>query len=266
MAKRDYPVFYCDEQEDDFDRGHIRTDVYGRVVIKRTGFFGLCSFVFYYTIVVPALSFWMFLGGLHIKGRRNMRAVKKARRGYFIFANHAGVKDVTINYLLALPNRLNTVGYSDAVDGLVLRYLVPALGFIPLPTDPHKTPEFVEALRFYLEDRHQPVCIYPEAHLWPQYTGIRNFKRASFRYPPYFNVPVVPVFYARRKRKGLWRLLKQPRITCLVGQPIYPDPALDNKANAQKMGDACYAALLALSQAIPQEDYRHYVYRPLHKE
>lgn len=264
MNKRKYPIFYSNEQEDDTGSGrpHVRTDVYGKVPIERRGAYAVFSNILYYTVIVPLIWPWSYIGGLRVKGKEKLKPFKRNKESYFIFANHAGVKDVTICYLLALPTRLNTIGYSDALDGVVTKRLVPALGFIPLPEDVHKAKDFFDAIKFYIIDKKQPVCIYPEAHIWAQYTGVRDFKRASFRYPANLNKPVIPVFFARRVRKGLWKLLKQPRITVLIGDPIYPDPQASEKENAEMLGDKCYESLVALSKSIPQENYRKYVYRP----
>jgi len=271
MAKNDYPIYYSNELEDDFGKRRVRANLYhGEVPIKRKGAYAVFSNIFFYSIVVPLVWIWMrVIGGLKYEGKENLKKIKeiakKDGKGVFIYANHAGAKDVAINYILSLPNRTVTVGYSDAESGHVLKTIVPLLGYIPLPTDVHDMPKLIDVMHFYI-DKKQSIVIFPEAHLWPSYTGIRNFKRVSFRYPASFDRPIIPVFYARRKRKGLWKLLKNPRITCIIGEPIYPDPNLNVKENTQIMGDKCYEEMKRMSLSIEQEEYYHYVYRPLSED
>lgn len=263
MRKEDTKIFYSDELNDDFGKFHISPNVYSgkkKAVIERKGLYNFCSNIFIY-ILFPLLILFGLLTGFRIKGRKNIKKVDK-KQGYFIFSNHAGIYDVALNYTLCLPKRMDTVGYSGALDGWLLRRIVPFLGFIPLPVDFHDIPKFKHALKYYIVDKKQVVCIYPEAHLWPYYTGVRNFRRQSFRYPVELGAPIVPVFFARRKRKGLWRLFKRPRVTAIIGQPIYPDLTLSRVEATHKLGDECYEALLKASKSIEQEEYWHYEYRP----
>lgn len=260
---RKLPIYYSDELNDDFASNNTkRAEVYGRVHIEREGFYAFVSNVFFYCVAIPIAFPLFFLTGVLFKKSPEFKALKKSKAPYFFMANHAGVKDVIGNYLLALPRRSNTVGYSNAEDGFFLRHLVPLLGFIPVPDDLHQIGLFNHALKWSVSCG-QPVSVFPEAHLWPTYTKVRNFSKTSFRYPVRFGVPVVPVFYARRKRRGFWRLFKHPRVTVLVGKPIYPDASLPEAARVQKLRDETYEALVALSQSLPQEEYWHYVYRPL---
>lgn len=62
--------------------------------------------------------------------------------------------------------------------------------------------------------------IYPEAHIWPYYNGIRPFPDTAFAYPVREQVPAVGVVVVYRQRK-LLRCLP-PCITVVVGEPVYP--------------------------------------------
>lgn len=260
--KKDRTIFYSDEVNDDFGKKHIREDVYKgkkKVVVERRGFYAFVSTLLIWLIWF-AVGILKFFRGVKYIGKKNARKLPK-NQGFFIYTNHAGVFDVVLSYFLAWPKRAQAVGYSEALANPFTHFLVPLCGFIPLPTDIHDMPKFVHAVKYYVEDLRQGVVIYPEAHLWPTYTGIRNFKRQSFRYPVELDKPVLPAFFARRKRKGLWKLFKKPRITVIVGDPIYPDKTLSRKEAIQKLGDETYQALLRMSQSIEQEDYWKYVYR-----
>ena len=45
------------------------------------------------------------------------------------------------------------------------------------------------------------VTIYPEAHIWPYYTGIRDYEAVSFGYPCYTNTPSFTITNCYQKRK-----------------------------------------------------------------
>ena len=256
-------IYWVDEANDDWDTGTQRADVYGKVRLERRGIFALISNIFYYGFIVPVLGLCLIFTGVKVVGKKKLKELKKKRVGYFFMSNHAGIKDVLVPHRLALPTRANTIGYSNAEDGFLLRSIVPMLGYFPIPDDPHKLPLFKRAIEWSIREKHQPVSIFPEAHLWPMYTGVRNFSRVSFRYPVDLDVPVVPLFFARRKRRGFWRLFKHPRVTCLVGDPLYPQKEGTLKERMTDLRDRTYESLLTMSRSIEQEDYYRYTYRPL---
>lgn len=75
------------------------------------------------------------------------------------------------------------------------------------------------------------ICIYPEAHIWPYYTGIRPFTEASFRYPVRYDTPVYAFTNVYKKRKHLFT----PKITTYVDGPFYPDKTLPVAAARKKL-------------------------------
>ena len=62
---------------------------------------------------------------------------------------------------------------------------------LPIPDDIDNLKRLKDAIRT-LVNKNEVILIYPEAHIWPYYTKIRNFKDVSFTYPAEFNKPVVP--------------------------------------------------------------------------
>ena len=83
------------------------------------------------------------------------------------------------------------------------------------------------------------VVIYPEAHLWPMYTGIRNFKSDSFLYPLMYGAPVFCTTTVLKKR----RVRKQPKVIIYVDGAFLPDPALSTAENKQKLRDEVHAVM-----------------------
>lgn len=261
MTEKDMTIFYVDELNDDKGEKHVRYDVYRgkrKVHIERKGIYDFFSNLLLHGIVAPIITLFGFFTGVKWVGKKNLKKLNR-KKGFFIYSNHAGVGDVTLAYLLSLPRRTNAVGYSDALENPVTHFLVPLLGFIPLPVDMHDFPTFSNAIKYYIQDRNQAVLIFPEAHIWPTYTGLRNFKRQSFRYPVENDAEVLPVFFARRKRKGFWKLFKKPRVTVLIGEPLKPDSTLSKKEAIQKLGDETYESMLSLCNSVEQEEYWKYI-------
>lgn len=263
MKDKDRIIFYSDEVNDDYGEKHVRNDVYNgkkKVVVERKGFYKFLS-DFLFAIIKFLVRFYSIVAGVKWIGRKNVKKLGR-NKGYFIYANHAGELDAALAYLISKGQRTNTIGYSDALSNPVTKFVIPICGFIPLPTDIHDMPRLTHAIEYYINDLKQVVVIYPEAHIWPFYTGVRNFKRQSFRYPVDLNAPVLPVFFAKRKRKGLWKMFKKPRTTVIIGEPLYPDNDIKRPDAIQKLGEQTYQSLLAMSKSIEQEDYWHYIYRP----
>ena len=62
------------------------------------------------------------------------------------------------------------------------------LGAIPTPDTKTATKNFFSQIEKRIKKKSS-ITIYPEAHIWPYYTKIRNFKSVSFKYPVKLNVP-----------------------------------------------------------------------------
>ena len=78
--------------------------------------------------------------------------------------------------------------------------------------------------------------IYPEAHIWPYFIGIRNFPETAFRYPTYCNAPCYALTNTYQRRK--WR--KTPRLVTYLDGPFYPDQTLPPKRAAHALRNQIY--------------------------
>ena len=236
MAKQ--TIYYSDPLQDDFAGNHIR----GKVVdqnfpfLHRSRLWELGSFLVYYGIAVPLvfLICKIYLG-MKFENHRQLRQV--GRSGYFLYGNHTHGLDAFLPAMAAFPKRGYVVANPDAVSIPGLRNLVQLIGCIPVPSALSGFPPFLKALerRF-----RQGACIgiFPEAHIWPFYTGVRPFVGSSFRYPVKMNAPVVAMAVTYRKRRGLFRWVKRPGITVTFSAPMYPDPALRPKAAQEDLPPA----------------------------
>ena len=97
------------------------------------------------------------------------------------------------------------------------------------------------------------VTIYPEAHIWPYYTGIRPFESKSFHFPVKHNVPIyVSTSTFQVRKEG-----KPPKVTVYIDGPFYPDSTLSPRDAEKKLRDTAYETMLKNSE---NSDYRFIEY------
>lgn len=115
---------------------------------------------------------------------------KLPRGGYFLFSNHTEqIGDAFSPSISQFPRRVYVVvDPKNLAWGPVAR-LTPALGALPLPGDRHATRAFSEAIRKRLSEGGV-IAVYPEAHLWPKYTGLRPFSPTAFDMAGMFSAPI----------------------------------------------------------------------------
>ena len=219
-------IYYHDPLHDDFapTNGHIRPKPIGADFPYEhpSPVWQALAFVVYRLIMTPFLFLYCKLVfGLRIENRKVLRELPG---GYFLYGNHTNtLADAFIPTLLAFPRRANIVTAADTVSIPGVRNIVQMLGAVPLADTIDGTRQFLAAIHRRLE-RRQAVMIYPEAHIWPYYNGIRPFPDTAFAYPVREQVPAVGVVVVYRQRK-LLRFLP-PCITVVVGEPVYPDASL----------------------------------------
>lgn len=152
---------------------------------------------------------------LHVRfvGRKKLKSQKD---GFFVYANHTQpIGDVFNPALACFPKRIYTVVSPANLHLPVIGKLIRPLGALPLPDTLSGMIKFSDAVKKRINDGH-PVIIYPEAHLWDYYTGIRPFDETSFGYPAKLDVPVYCFTTTYQKRR--WG--KKPRITIYIDGPF----------------------------------------------
>ena len=101
------------------------------------------------------------------------------------------------------------------------------------------------------------ITLYPEAHIWPQYTGIRPFGAAAFHYPAETGKPVFTFTTTWQKRK----LIPGARTVVYVDGPFLPDMSLPMDLRKQALRDAAFNAMTERAKNSDYEKIR-YVFRP----
>ena len=256
--KKTKTIYWKDELHDDFDEvGLSRPEVPANYHYERVNpinrFF---SGILYHGIAKPVLGLYCVFKGIKIEGRENLKQLNG--RGAFLYANHVAITDV-FKYqstLFFFKKRVNIFGYPDSLSIPVVKHMVRALGYLPVPNhgDLKNLIKLTDACKFYL-DKKQFLLIYPEAHIWPYYTKIRNFSSGSFVYPSKYNAPVVPIVTTWRKPK----VGKKPKQTIIVCEPIFPKPELSQNENKMYLYNECLAAMKRASESREQYEYIKYI-------
>lgn len=213
--------YYGDETEEDFAGSRNLTrerHVNGRYRYSHGILWRAASWFLYRCAATPVAYCWCrHRFGVRIKNRRALRGLEG---GYFLYGNHTmSAGDAFLPTLLTFPRRCDIVVGGEAVSLPVVRTLVPMLGGIPLASTTLAARNFIRTLSDRIDDG-RAVVIYPEAHIWPYYNGIRDFPDSSFAYPLRLGVPAVGFTVTYRRRKLFPKA--HPHITVTLSDPIMP--------------------------------------------
>lgn len=213
-------VFYHDELNDDFSGIHrpkkFIVDDYK--YINNNLFYRIGRFIVYRIVMTPVAFLYCKIKFHH--KIVNKKVLKPYRHhGYFMYANHTQiVADAYIPNMICFPKDTYEVVNSDNMALKGTETFMKMLGAMPIPSTIHGVQNFLNAIERRLVDGNV-ITIYPEAHLWPYFTGIRNFKSVSFKYPVRFNDPCFCFTNCYKKR----RFGKKARIVTFIDGPFLPN-------------------------------------------
>lgn len=257
--KKTRTIYWSDERNDDFDEvGLSRPGVPENFNYVRKGFFTTVFAGFlYHGIAKPILGIYCLFKGIKWKNKKYLKELKG--RGAFFYSNHTAITDVFKLQCLVFffGRRINILGYSDTLSmGKIVPKLAWWLGYLPVPLkgDIKNLIALGNACEHYVK-KGQYVLIYPEAHIWPYYTKIRNFSGGSFIYPSKSNAPIVPVVTTWRKPL----IGKKPKQTIYFGHPIFPKEGVSEMENKEYLHSECLKSMQELADSVPQYEYIQYV-------
>ena len=183
------------------------------------------------------------LTNLKVVGRENLAGIKT---GCIVTCNHISKVD-SFAVRAAVGMDLKFVGAEfnnwEGILGDISRHT----GFMPIPTqkiDLKVMRKFNQALEYFLQHKW-PILIYPEQAMWDEYKKPRPLKRGAFHYAAKYQRPVVPLFITivdkpeRFDDKGLANF---GDYTIHILPPIYPNPELNERENAEAMLNANFEA------------------------
>lgn len=249
-------IYYKDELTDDFAGTKIMPDIIDSkydFAPKNFGYRVMSALL--RIIAMPIISFIeRIVYGVTIKNKKALKGLK----GCYLYGNHTGVYDAFTPNLLSFPYaKTKIIASADSVSIKGLKKVVKMLGVIPVPTGLDGLKEFTAAVEYY-HSRGENIAIYPEAHIWPYYTGVRNFSATSFRYPVKDGAPVIAFFTAYTKPSGLFWFFRKVKTVVYVSNPIYPDKMLAPKKAQIKLRNDVYDFFKECSQKYSDFEYVRY--------
>lgn len=189
----------------------------------------------------------------HIRyiGREKLKAYKK--QGYFIYGNHTqNFADTFIPSIANYPKRNFFIVNPENISMPGLGTVVEMLGAIPIPCDLGGMKHFIRAVEDKIKKNYS-VTIYPEAHIWPYYTGIRPFRAVSFQYPVKLHCPVFALTNTYHQRGSSGKV----QIITYIDGPFFADESLKPKERQQKLRNQVYECMLERSRT---SDYEYIKY------
>ena len=235
-------VYYSDELNDEFSEAKIESKVIDENYKYEHGaFWNLCSFVCQNILSIPIKNGYMRFK-LHHKyvGKKEAKQfLKKYKGGFFIYGNHTlDFADTFIPSQIFYPKRNYLIVNGENVSMKGLGWLVEMLGAIPIPSflrkDKNKGNDGIKAYQNFMSaieskiKKGYTVSIYPEAHIWPYCTTIRNFKDVSFKYPIKLDVPSF-CFTNTYQDRGNGKF----KVVTYIDGPFYLDKKLSSKKEMQ---------------------------------
>ena len=248
-------IYYTDEINDDYAGSNIKVkkaiDKNYKYISKNI-FYRFITFIFYRLIATPiAFIYTKLFKRIKFENKKVLKQFKKT--GYFVYANHTNqFSDVFSPHMITFPQKVYTIVNADNVSLPVLGNATKMLGALPIPTKIDGTRNFINAIEKRVLQGHA-VLIYPEAHIWPYYTGIRPYNSTSFRYPVKFREPSFCFTTSYQKGKSK----KKPKIVIYIDGPFYPDLSLDIKSQQEKLRNEIFETMKLRSRNSNYEMIRY---------
>ena len=208
-------------------------------------------------IVGPIVMYFRY--GFKVKGRKNVRKAKKFKKNVLTICNHVFMWDYVgvlcalrpkMEYLLAWP--VNLEGPN--------RHLIKLVGGIPIPTEYNALKKFNAAVNECIEDGNW-LHVYPEGSMWFYYSKIRPLRKGCFKYAYKYDMPILPMAYSYRPRKGLLALYnkKEPLLTLTVGEPLFINKDLSMKEAILDIQKRCFHEMQILAGiSVDDPDYQNW--------
>ena len=251
-------IYYEDPLNDDFAGTKIKPRPFPEKYryVRKNPFWVLLSYFLYYVLAYPILwivgKIWV---GVKVKGRKNLRVLR--RRGVFFYGNHTQIVDAwAVQVYVAKGKRSYIVADQDAINIPGLKGFVTLLGVMPIPDNAHRE-DFIKAIDYHYHHK-KGIIIYPEQHIWPYSTHIRNFPDDSFTYPAKLGAPVVAICTTYR-RPWLFPNKRKPKMTMHVSSPFYPKMKKSLAERKKDLRDKVYDFMLTHSCEDENIEYIRYV-------
>lgn len=214
-------VYYKTEEDDFFHTKKKAPAIDGSYKYEKCALMRFVSFILYRLIAKPlAFLYTKLKFGERIIGKEKLSPYKKS--GFFIYSNHTQpIADALTPNMLLYSKRVCVIVNKENLCLPVIGKSTALLGALPLPDSIDAVKNFQSTIKKNL-DAGAAITVYPEAHVWPYYTGIRSFSETAFEFPLRYSSPVFVATRVYKKR----RRSKKPRCEIYVDGPIFPDKNL----------------------------------------
>lgn len=251
-------IKYKDEINDDFAGTNINTKKTPEnfKYIHKNVFYRFFAGILYWIIAKPIVFLYTKIS-LHQKFV-NKKILKHYRKqGYLIYANHTLIpEDAFIPNILTWSKRNYIIVGPDAISIPGIRTLVTMLGGYPIPASIKTGKTYLDGIDYLLK-HNNAITIYPEAHIWPYYTKIREFKDVSFNYAYTSGVPVFSLTNTFIKSRS--KLRKKPKVVTIINGPFFADQSLPRKESILKLRNEVHNSMVKASESMGQIEYKfHY--------
>ena len=206
--------------------------------------------------------FWIFgqwyerkYWGVKVHGREKLKQAKG--KGYVIYANHTNPFHDVFGPAVAANRRIFTIISPVNLRVPGIGKFLPLIGGLPLGATKEEKKAFNEAVDDRLKQK-KALVVYPEAHVWPYYTGIRKFPAGdkSFKYAVRNGLPVFAMVTTYRKSEKAGREL--PEMDIYLDGPFYPKADLTQDENRAELARQVYDSMLELSK---HNSYKYFDYK-----
>ncbi len=213
-------------------------------------FYKIISYFVYYLVLLFALFYSIVFLRVKIKNKKGL----KREKGYFLYCNHTHVLgDVFNPFLMCFPKRPFIICSPSNLGIPILGKILPIAGALPIPDNIHDMIKFKESVNYHV-NKGNPIVIYPEAHLWPYATFIRDFPKTSFHFP-YDNKKKVYTATTTYKKA---KIFKRPNITIYLDGPFGSDKKTTKQNNIQDLHDKVYNTMKERSKL---NNYEYITYK-----
>ena len=238
-------IYYKDELNEEFSKAVITPrKIDENYKYEHNPFWEVCSYLIQNVFSMPIkVGYEKIKFKLKYIGKEKLKQCKK--EGYFIYANHTqAFADTFITSVGNYPKRNFLIVNPANVSIKGAGHLIEMLGAIPTPDNKTAMKNFLKIIEKRIKNKNS-ITIYPEAHIWPYYTKIRNFKDVSFKYPVELQVPS---FCMTNTYQKYGKNKEKIKIVTYIDGPFYPNNELPKKEAQKELRDKIYNQMVERSK------------------
>ena len=246
--------YYKDELNDEFSGINRKTILVDKnfKYLHKNWLYKFLTFVVYRINVMPFAFLYLTIK-FHIKIENKKVLKTEKKESYFMYGNHTQIPgDGFIPNVLNFPKHNAVVVNADNVSLFGTKNIMLMLGAVPIPNDFSGMKNFLDCISYNVK-QNKGIVIYPEAHVWPYYTGIRDFKSDSFKFPIMYNTKTFCFTVTYQKRK----FSKNPNITLFVDGPFSAPRDLSKKERQEYLKSVVYDSMVERSKKSTYSFYKY---------